>query len=141
MKNLVNTTFCHRGAFEYKQLEEARKVMGKINNERVKTINSKNVYITRKQTEARNINKKLDKMLEKYKFQKVDMAELTLGEQVELMSNAECVIAPHGAGLTHIINMKKGTKVIEVMPSILYIHFTGFCRILMRLTTQCCLQK
>ena len=27
------------------------------------------------------------------------------------------VIAPHGAGLTHIVNMMEQTKVIEVMPS------------------------
>ena len=94
--------------------------MDKIDSESENSkICTENIYIKRKSREARNIieDDDIETLLAKYNFKKISMEELTLREQIKLMKNAKNVIAPHGAGLTHIVNMMEQTKVIEVMPS------------------------
>jgi capsular polysaccharide biosynthesis protein len=39
---------------------------------------------------------------------------MRLAEQISLFHRAECVIGPHGAGLTNLTFCRAGTKVIEI---------------------------
>ena len=49
-------------------------------------------------------------------FERVTLGSMPLARQVALFLNAEAVIGPHGAGLTHIAWCKPGTKVAEFLP-------------------------
>jgi capsular polysaccharide biosynthesis protein len=47
-------------------------------------------------------------------FQCIDLEGLGLLEQAEIFSRADCVIAPHGAGLTNILFCRPGTIVVDI---------------------------
>ena len=118
-KNLANITMCHRGAFHKKQIEEARKVMQRIRGpKQIKDI-QRRIYIKRKTGAARHIvmDNSLENLLKRYGFINIEMENLKLSEQIKLIESASVVIAPYGAGLTHMININKGIKIIEIMPS------------------------
>lgn len=76
----------------------------------------KRIYITREQSNGRQItnNVALFEMLQRYGFQKIYSENLTFKEQVQLFADAECVIAPHGGGLSNIIFCERGTKIVDI---------------------------
>ena len=64
-----------------------------------------------RQTERRNYNQ--EEIFEIFRlqgFQKVFMEELTLRDQIELVSNAEVIAGPTGAAWTNLIFCREGTK-------------------------------
>jgi len=70
-------------------------------------------YIKRKHARLRNENAVLSLLLSRG-FHLIDLADLTLDEQVQLFSKAEFVIGCHGAGLVNTIFCEAGTRVVEV---------------------------
>eukprot|EP00299_Pterocystis_sp_00344_P017532 c8783_g1_i1.p1 GENE.c8783_g1_i1~~c8783_g1_i1.p1 ORF type:complete len:532 (+),score=126.89 c8783_g1_i1:32-1627(+) len=46
----------------------------------------------------------------------IDFADLTMAQQIEHVRAADMLIGQHGAGLMHLLFMKKGAAVIEVSP-------------------------
>ncbi|WRH67487.1 MAG: tetratricopeptide repeat protein [Planktothrix sp. GU0601_MAG3] len=74
------------------------------------------LYISRGQATHRHILNE-DQLLQSLKplnFEKVVLEALTIAEQAELMASASVVLAPHGAGLSHLVFCQPGTKVIEL---------------------------
>ena len=59
----------------------------------------------------------LEEFLTKRGFHIVYLEDMSIAEQVYMMSSAELVIAPHGAGLTHMIFMRPFTTIIELATS------------------------
>lgn len=49
-------------------------------------------------------------------FEILDFATLPLWHQIAISHNAETIMSPHGAGLSHLIFAKPGTQVIELLP-------------------------
>jgi hypothetical protein len=47
-------------------------------------------------------------------FKRYELETMSVGDQIELFYNADCVIGPHGAGLANIAFCREGTKVIEI---------------------------
>lgn len=47
-------------------------------------------------------------------FEKIVLTGMPLLEQVQLFREAKAVVAPHGAGLTHLLFVPKGTTVLEL---------------------------
>jgi len=47
-------------------------------------------------------------------FRSFRLETLSLAEQVALFHRAECVVGPHGAGLTNLLFCRSGTPVIEI---------------------------
>jgi cytochrome c-type biogenesis protein CcmH/NrfG len=73
------------------------------------------LYIHRNQGNRGIVNEaELIIFLDKYGFQIVTLESKSVREQALLLSSAEVVIAPHGAGLTNIVFCRPGTKVIEL---------------------------
>ena len=60
-----------------------------------------------------NLNWKL--FLAKRGFESIAPENLSVMEQAQLLSEAEAVIAPHGAGLTNIVFCQPETKIIELL--------------------------
>jgi len=63
------------------------------------------VYISREDaTDRRVLNKKrLSRLLNAYDIHTYSLSSLSVREQIDLFSQAELVISPHGAGLTNIL--------------------------------------
>lgn len=76
------------------------------------------IYLSRKDSNRRTIENEseLTKALEKEGFQEVVFSEYNLEDQVAIMANAEFIVAPHGAGLVHLIYADKCRGLIEILP-------------------------
>lgn len=45
-----------------------------------------------------------------------DFATLTLREQIRIAAESDVLVGVHGAGLTHVLWMRPGTKLVEIIP-------------------------
>lgn len=78
---------------------------------------SKRVYISRDDAESRRVVNETDVMdvLEEYGFESYTLSNMTVEETIALFARAECIVAPHGAGLADLI-YTEDVSVIEFMP-------------------------
>jgi capsular polysaccharide biosynthesis protein len=53
-------------------------------------------------------------MLRAHGFESIRLEQLPLRDQISAFKSAEAVVAPHGAGLSHVVFCQPGTKVIEI---------------------------
>lgn len=76
------------------------------------------LFISRSGAQYRRIQNEneLLPILEKEGFEIVQPEKLTFQEQITLFSQADYVIAPHGAGLSNLVFCPEGAKVIELFP-------------------------
>lgn len=75
------------------------------------------IFISRKKAlqERRVTNEdKIMELLSSFGFKSYVLEDMTFQEQVELFSNAETIISPHGAGLTNMLFAPKGTNIVEM---------------------------
>lgn len=74
------------------------------------------IYITRRLAERRRIanEDELEPILSKNGFEIIEAERLSFREQVCLFSQAEAVVALHGAGLTNLLFAPPGCKVLEI---------------------------
>lgn len=84
----------------------------------------KRLYISRADAAIRRIKNEdeLLSVLEPLGFVSVQLAKLTLGEQVSLFRQAECIIGHHGAGFTNVAFCSPATVFIEIFQNG---HFAG----------------
>lgn len=63
------------------------------------------VFVSRADATVRRIKNtdEIRPVLEEYGFETYVLSELTIAEQIRLFSNADTVVAPHGAGLTNLV--------------------------------------
>ena len=117
---LIIPTFIHAGAFHPLQIKLMKMHFQSICNLDPQnfTIDSSKVLIMRKPGCARsfyNHNSFVD-LVEKNDYTLLDLEEYPLPTQVNILCNADNIIAPHGAGLTHVVHLKEGTNILELMP-------------------------
>lgn len=76
----------------------------------------KKYYLSRNQTIIRSISNEQDllNLIDKYGFEIIYTENKTLNEQIQLFSECDILISPHGAGLTNMLFMPKGSKIIEI---------------------------
>lgn len=86
---------------------------------------TKRLYITRRNAPSRKIiNEDLViNLLIELKFEIIELEFLSVLEQIKLFSQAEIIIAPHGAGLTNLVFCTPNTKVLEIFSS----SYIGLC--------------
>ncbi len=77
------------------------------------------LYIARDDAKTRRIlnEKVLIEQLEARGFESIQPGSLSHKEQVELFNSAKVVVGTHGAGLTNILFMQSGGKLVEVFPA------------------------
>jgi hypothetical protein len=75
------------------------------------------VYLTRKKRGVRCVENEHEilPMLQQHGFQAVVFEDLSVWEQITMMSRAKRFIALHGAGLTNLMFMPPGGKVVELI--------------------------
>ena len=89
------------------------------NKKLIKSIDKSNrIYISRKKASSRKIinENQLTTLLANFGFRTFCLESMSFLEEVDLFSEAEIVVAAHGAGLTNLIFCKPGIKVIEIFP-------------------------
>jgi hypothetical protein len=76
------------------------------------------VYVSRNDARLRRVSNEaaLRGTLKTYGFEPVELARLSIAQQVRLFRNAEAVAGPHGAGLAHIAWCRPRTKIVEFFP-------------------------
>jgi len=81
-----------------------------------KTTEKRRLYLSRKDADKRRVLNEIElvPILQKYGFEVATTSQLPFAEQVKLFASAEIVVAPHGAGLSHLAFCKKGTPVLEM---------------------------
>lgn len=74
------------------------------------------VFISRRKRGKRVITNDAEVfgMLQPLGFERYELETMSVGDQIKLFYNADCVIGPHGAGLANIAFCREGTKVIEI---------------------------
>jgi len=73
------------------------------------------IYVSRRSaTRSFAAELELEEFLALRGFQIVALEGLTVAEQIRVMSGARLVIAPHGAGLTHMIFMEPNSTILEL---------------------------
>ena len=80
---------------------------------------SKKIYVTREDSNYRKILNEDDvvTILRKNGYRVINPQLYEIDEQLEIFSNAEKIIAPHGSNLANIIFCKPGTEIFEITPS------------------------
>jgi len=120
-KNLLHSTFVHAGSFHPKQLTLSRKVMFMLAKNCTSQAASRNqkLLVLRRHGSYRFLTNYMDviKTLSKHDFLTVYFEDMSVGEQVALAMGATNLVGIHGAGMTHLINMNKMSRVTELMPS------------------------
>ena len=80
---------------------------------------SKKIYITREDSNYRKIINEGDvvTLLREKGYRVINPQLYEIEEQIEVFSNAEKIIAPHGSNLANIIFCKPGTEIFEITSS------------------------
>ena len=75
--------------------------------------------ITRRAAAKRRLTNQaaLDDALTRRGFTVVALEELTVAEQIRHFRAADVIVAQHGAGLTHLLHARPGTRLLEILPS------------------------
>jgi hypothetical protein len=81
---------------------------------------SRKVFISRSQSARRRFvnEESLYERLKKEGFERYCLDHLSVDDQIQLFSNAEIIIGPHGAGLANLIFCKPGTTIIEILQAL-----------------------
>ncbi|NTW32157.1 MAG: glycosyltransferase family 61 protein [Bacteroidetes bacterium] len=76
----------------------------------------KKIYISRKNAGRRTLSNEDDviNVFKKFGYSILNCENLSLNEQISIFSNASTIASLHGAGLTNMIWMEKGSKVLEM---------------------------
>lgn len=77
------------------------------------------IYISRKKAKRRSIENEneIELYLKKIEFKIIYLEEYSFIEQVQIVAKASYIIAPHGAGLSHLCWQTKNKNVLEIFPS------------------------
>ena len=75
----------------------------------------RNVYIARRGRRRVANERELASILERRGFEFVAMEGLSLAEQIARVRGATCVVAPHGAALSHLIHAADGAVCLELL--------------------------
>lgn len=84
---------------------------------------AKRLYLSRAYASGRKIlnEEEIVPLLSRRGFLRLTLEEMSLADQIALFSQAEAIVAPHGAGLTNLVWCAPKTKVLEIF-SPLYVN-------------------
>ena len=80
------------------------------------------IYIDRKDVTDSNLRllvneKEIKKLLLENDFVLINLGDINFSEQVDLFSNADCIVGLHGGGFANLAFCQPGTKVVELRSS------------------------
>ena len=104
---------------QFLNMNDSIKILKKFINPKTNKEISKKIYVTREDSNYRKIINEGDvvTLLREKGYKVINPQLYEIDEQIEIFSNAEKIIAPHGSNLANIIFCKPGTEIYEVTPS------------------------
>tara|TARA_B100000886_G_scaffold233121_1_gene162873 strand:- start:184 stop:693 length:510 start_codon:yes stop_codon:yes gene_type:complete len=118
-------------------MNDSIEMLKKFINPKTNVEISKKIYVTREDSSYRKVLNEGDviAILREKGYKIINPQLYEIEEQIEIFSNAEKIIAPHGSNLANIIFCKPGTEIFEITPSfkdnekILEDRYLNLCRI------------
>ncbi len=85
----------------------------------------KRFYISRKGASYRRVQNEEEVManLQSFGFEEVALETFSVQEQITLFSQAEVIVAPHGAGLTNLVFSQPGVTLIEILSANEFLNY------------------
>ena len=104
---------------QFLNINDSIKILKKFLNPKTNVELSKKIYVTREDSNYRKIINEGDvvTLLRQKGYRVINPQLYEIEEQIEIFSNAEKIIAPHGSNLANIIFCKPGTEIFEITPS------------------------
>ena len=104
---------------QFLSMNDSIKILKKFINPKTSVEISKKIYVTREDSNYRKILNEGDvvTLLRENGYRIINPQLYEIDEQIEIFSNADKIIAPHGSNLTNIIFCKPGTEIFEITPS------------------------
>lgn len=77
------------------------------------------IYISRRDTARRVLKNEaeVERLMEGMGVQPVLLSKHTVAEQIGIIASANVIVAPHGAGLAHLVYARPGMRILELMPA------------------------
>ncbi|MEO3472399.1 glycosyltransferase family 61 protein [Roseomonas sp. CAU 1739] len=84
----------------------------------VPPVRARRLYVSRRDAARRRManEAELEARLEALGFVPVMLTPYTLSQGIAIIRGADCIVAPHGAGLSNLLLARPGTAVFELMP-------------------------
>lgn len=103
---------------QFMNLNDSIKILKQFINPKVNPESSKKIYVTREDSDYRKIINEGDviNLLRQKGYKVINPQLYKIDEQIEIFSNANKIITPHGSNLANIIFCKTGTEIIEISP-------------------------
>ena len=103
---------------EFLNINDSIKILRTFINPKTNVEISKKIYVTREDSNYRKIINEGDvvTLLREKGYRVINPQLYEIEEQIEIFSNAEKIIAPHGSNLANIIFCKPGTEIFEITP-------------------------
>ena len=104
---------------QFLSLNDSIKILKEFINPKTGIELSKKIYVTREDSNYRKVINEGDvvTLLREKGYRVINPQLYEIEEQIEIFSNAEKIIAPHGSNLANIIFCKPGTEIFEITPS------------------------
>ncbi len=104
---------------QFLNMNSAIEILKKFFNPKTNEEISKKIYVTREDSNYRKIINESDvvTLLRQKGYRVINPQLYEIEEQIEIFSNAEKIIAPHGSNLVNIIFCKPGTEIFEITSS------------------------
>ena len=104
---------------QFLNINDSIEILKKFLNPKTNVELSKKIYVTREDSNYRKILNEGDvvTILRERGYKVINPQLYEIDEQIEIFSNAEKIIAPHGSNLANIIFCKPGTEIFEITPS------------------------
>ena len=104
---------------QFLNMNDSIKILKKFINPNTNKEISKKIYVTREGSNYRKIINEGDvvTLLRENGYKVINPQLYEIDEQIEIFSNAEKIIAPHGSNLANIIFCKPGTEIFEITPT------------------------
>ena len=104
---------------QFLNINDSIKILKNFLNPNTNEELSKKIYVTREDSNYRKIINEGDvvTLLIQKGYKVINPQLYEIEEQIEIFSNAEKIIAPHGSNLANIIFCKPGTEIFEITPS------------------------
>lgn len=84
------------------------------------------VYLGRSDVEVRRLTneEELRRILSRYDFEVVVINDMSMRDQIDLFGEIDCLVSPHGAGLSNMVFMPDDARIVEIIsPSRLWPTF------------------
>jgi len=104
---------------QFLSMNDSIEILKKFINPKTGIEISKKIYVTREDSNYRKVINEGDvaTLLREKGYKVINPQLYEIDEQIEIFSNAEKIIAPHGSNLANIIFCKPGTEIFEITPT------------------------